>query len=137
MKIGKSEKKHFCDKSLAALKGGTERDHQVVGEAKRACKNCRYYFQKDHNHSGEVRSPEGEGQSSRVLRGSWRSLGLDQVDRHWGNALQDSLTGRHRWPREAGDTSLHRAEHLPSGVGWHVEAVSLAQLDCSHRAQTV
>lgn len=35
MKIGKSEKKHFCDKNLAALKGSTERDHQVVGEAEK------------------------------------------------------------------------------------------------------
>lgn len=106
MKIGKSEKKHFCDKNLAALKGSTERDHQVVGEAKRACKNCGIVFKRTTHHSG-------------------------------GNALQDSLTGRHRWPREAGDTSLHRAEHLPSGVGWHVEATSLARLDCSHRARTV
>lgn len=75
MKIGKSEKKHFCDKNLAALKGSTERDHQVVGEAKRAWKNCRHCFQKDHPlqwGSTVPRSPEQGGtvkpSSDRIMK---------------------------------------------------------------------
>lgn len=109
MKIGKSEKKHFCDKNLAALKGSTERDHQLWGRHKGLVKTAGIVFKRTTHQSGEVWYPEGEGTGpwrykplSRVLTGSWRSLGLDQVDRHWGNALQGSLTGRHRWPREAG-----------------------------------
>lgn len=71
MKIGKSEKKHFCDKNLAALKGSTERDHQVVGEAKRACKNCRHCFQKDHPPQwGKCpsRFPDGKAQVAQRSR---------------------------------------------------------------------
>lgn len=73
MKIGKSEKKHFCDKNLAALKGSTERDHQAVGEAQRACKNCRHCFQKDHSPQWGSTVPRGGRYRSREVQASFSS----------------------------------------------------------------
>lgn len=58
MKIGKSEKKHFCNKYLAGLKDTPQRSLFLLKEAQRSHKKCIYYFQKDH-HNGEFKVTKG------------------------------------------------------------------------------
>lgn len=87
-------KKHFCDKTVAAFNGNTERDHQVV--------RTTTFLKRSFFRKTATVGKNGPGRTSgafpltltvfsdrlmeeRIILE--HSLGLDWVDEHWGNVL--------------------------------------------------